>query len=340
MTEVEISDQPARGGFDEAVVTRVAAACELHLGHGGWVVERLAGGHSGLTLVVTRASNGEPLQRLVVKSAPVGRPSVGRHDVLRHARILRALDGVDGVRVPAVVFIETESPPCFAMEWIGGESIEPVFDRSTAPPPQVRLRSADAARMLAALHKLQADHSNLGSEPEIGPAEELHRWRKTMAAARLSEGRAEVAQLEERLARNAPDPMPAVVVHGDYRLGNAICAGPSVEALIDWEIWSLGDPRVDLAWLRMFGDLDLFPGFNIDPAAVANADRLLDSYEEAEHGRVRSIAWFDALASYKLAAILGHNLRRHLEGRYHDPDQERMAPSIGPLIERALRLTA
>ena len=34
-----------------------------------------------------------------------------------------------------------------------------------------------------------------------------------------------------------------------------------------------------------------------------------------------------------MAAIMGHNLRRHLEGRHHDPDQERLPDTIRRLIE-------
>ncbi len=53
-------------------------------------------------------------------------------------------------------------------------------------------------------------------------------------------------------------------------------------------------------------------------------------------GRVDDLAWFDALGRYKMAAIMGHNLRRHLEGRHHDPDQERLPDTIRRLIETGL----
>ena len=48
------------------------------------------------------------------------------------------------------------------------------------------------------------------------------------------------------------------------------------------------------------------------------------------------LAWFDALGRYKMAAIMGHNLRRHLEGRHHDPDQERLPDTIRRLIATGL----
>ena len=46
-------------------------------------------------------------------------------------------------------------------------------------------------------------------------------------------------------------------------------------------------------------------------------------------------AWFLALGAYKMSAIMGHNLRRHREGRRHDPYQETLPPTILHLAERA-----
>jgi aminoglycoside phosphotransferase (APT) family kinase protein len=42
--------------------------------------------------------------------------------------------------------------------------------------------------------------------------------------------------------------LPAVVVHGDFRLGNLLAVGERITAVIDWEIWSLADPRIDAGW--------------------------------------------------------------------------------------------
>jgi hypothetical protein len=41
-----------------------------------------------------------------------------------------------------------------------------------------------------------------------------------------------------------------------------------------------------------------------------------------------------------MAAIMGHNLRRHLEGRHHDPAQERLPDTIRRLIETGFALAS
>ena len=111
--------------------------------------------------------------------------------------------------------------------------------------------------------------------------------------------------------------MPAAVtptlVHGDYRLGNLICGGAEPAALIDWEIWSVGDPRIELGWFLVFADGANFPGVGRDVPGLPTAEELVAAY--AAGGRpVEDLAWFDALGRYKMAAIMGHNLRRHLRG--------------------------
>ena len=49
--------------------------------------------------------------------------------------------------------------------------------------------------------------------------------------------------------------------------------------------------------------------------------------------------WFLAFARLKMAAIMGHNLKRHREGRYHDPYQERLPPTIASMVARGLEVT-
>src|SRR5205085_3748379 len=45
-----------------------------------------------------------------------------------------------------------------------------------------------------------------------------------------------------RRARELPEDGPVTVVHGDFRTGNFLREGPSVRAVLDWEMVHLGDP--------------------------------------------------------------------------------------------------
>ena len=90
-------------------------------------IRRLAGGASSLTYAGTTAGGRE----VVVKVAPAGVPPVLNRDVLRQARVLRALGGT-GVPVPEVLWEDGGNPPgvppLFVMSFVAGTSLEPLFD--------------------------------------------------------------------------------------------------------------------------------------------------------------------------------------------------------------------
>jgi aminoglycoside phosphotransferase (APT) family kinase protein len=290
---------------------------------------RLPGGHSGLTY---RLETGEG--PLVVKSVPEGQKAIGRHDMLRQARMIAAL-APTGMPVPAVVATDESEPAWFAMELVAGDSLEPVLDDPEVPSALAAARMLRAAEILPALHDVPLEKVPVDAEP-LSARDELGRWARTMAAV-PPDLVPDAERLQGRLAHTVPEAVEPTLVHGDYRLGNLLCNGTEPAALIDWEIWSVGDPRVELGWFLVFADGSNFPGVGRKVAGLPAADELVSAY--AADGRaVDELAWFEALGRYKMAAIMGHNLRRHLEGRHHDPDQERLPDTIRRLIETGLSI--
>lgn len=299
----------------------------------------LEGGRSGLTYVLRDGDAG-----YVVKAVPPGRPARGRHDVLRQSHVLSALAG-HGLPVPAVAAREDAEPAWFAMEFADGEAVEPVLDVATTLAPGVAHdRMCAAARVLGALHavptsRLADDVRAAGGvlpEPAT-PGDELARWQQTMEAV-PPELRPGSEELLRALHAGIPAPLAPVLVHGDFRLGNLLCRGTTPTALVDWEIWGVGDPRVDLGWFGVFTDGALFPGVGRVVDGLPTEDELLALYRDAGGAPVHDgpeHLWFRALGRMKMAAIMGHNLRRHREGRHHDPVQEQLPPTIAALIDSA-----
>jgi aminoglycoside phosphotransferase (APT) family kinase protein len=316
---------------ESSLRTRVSAALHAELGVTVGTFEPLLGGHSGLTYRVG-TSGGD----FVVKAVPEGQRSVGRHDMLRQASILRALADT-AVPVPAIVAVDEREPAWFAMELVVGESLEPVLDDPEVEPSIAAARMRRAAEVLPALHAVPlADIPDTGDI--LSPADELDRWSKTLAAVpvELVEGADELVRL---LRRDIPTAITPTLVHGDYRLGNIISDGLEPAALIDWEIWSAGDPRVELGWFLVFADGTNFPGVGRDVPGLPSTDELIACYTGSGPA-LPDMTWFDALGRLKMAAIMGHNLRRHREGRHIDPDQEKLPATIRRLIDTGTALLA
>jgi aminoglycoside phosphotransferase (APT) family kinase protein len=113
------------------------------------------------------------------------------------------------------------------------------------------------------------------------------------------------------------------------------CLGSSITAVIDWEIWSIGDPRLDLAWMRLMSD-SAHPLAAAPTAPTLEPDELSATYEQAGGRAVRELGWFDALVRYKQAvasALLVKNAERRGEAGDH---VERTRSGVALLLEAAL----
>jgi aminoglycoside phosphotransferase (APT) family kinase protein len=296
----------------------------------------LRGGASSLTYVGRCAD-----RPVVVKVAPPGVRPIAHRDVLRQARIIRTLAATP-VPVPDVLFDDPgdppDVPPLFVMSRVEGSASEPLFDGDDCGPETVVVvRFRNAAASMAQLHRIDPVAVGLRSEPVMGPAAEVERWCHTLQTIddELVPGWRDVAAV---LESSAPPALPPAIVHGDFRLGNLLVIDECITAVIDWEIWSVGDPRVDAGWFLI----------NCDPRTYRRSPRYVDAtpslselatiYRDELGHEVPELDWFQALACFKSAAtwslIVKHNRRR----RAPDPNLEAMTPTLPHLLSRAREL--
>jgi aminoglycoside phosphotransferase (APT) family kinase protein len=308
-------------------------------------LEPLPGGISSLTFSSWLVEASGRRRRVVVKVAPPGLPAVRNRDVLRQARAMVAVHGALGVRVPEVLLSDDGDPPLFVMQFIAGEAYEPRWDISPAPPTPatVRARAVSAATMLGHLHALQPGRVGLGAEPAVALSDELDRWARLFATAG-DDLRGDEAALYRALSTTIPSAIGPRIVHGDYRLGNLLFEGHGPPAIIDWELWSLGDPRTDLAWLLHFTDPAIRRSANRDAAngeaaaAMPDRRRLLAQYLAVAGADPGELSWFAAYCHYKLASAMAVLAKRNRRLPDPDPGLELAAATLAPAIERGLEI--
>jgi aminoglycoside phosphotransferase (APT) family kinase protein len=319
-----------------------AAAQRWHPGVRVAEVEPLTGGASSLTFVA-RVEEGPPGDEvLVLKVAPPGLPPVRNRDVLRQGRVLRALH-VAGVVVPRVHFDDDgappDVPPFIAMGFVPGTSLEPVLAAHRDPTTfdEIRARALDAAAVLAAIHRVDVAGVGIREEP-VALTEEVERWTRAFATV-PPDLQGDYERCADALVRSAPAPLPAVVNHGDFRLGNTLGQDGRVTAVIDWEIWSVGDPRVDLAWFTYFTDEACHPAApSSEPSGMPTAAELLDAYAAAGGASLADLRWFDALTRYKEAATTALLVKRARRSGPLAPALERMVPALPRLVDEAYEM--
>jgi aminoglycoside phosphotransferase (APT) family kinase protein len=315
-------------------------------------LRQLEGGVSSLTFASTLVGDRVD-QPVVLKVAPAGLPPVRNRDVLRQARVLRALGHLPGFPVPEVLFEDAgrppEVPPLFAMSLCPGESYEPLLDASPSPPSAgtVAERLRAAARALARLQSVTPGRIGLGSEPVSPVDDELDRWRRLFETVD-DDIAPEHEKLHARLVERVPTGIAARVLHGDYRLANMLFDGPALSAVIDWEIWSVGDPRSDLAWLLMHLEpAHVFheqrsPADRAAGGAMPGRDEIWEEYAAARRAAGAGAAelaatssqldWFLAVCHYKTASTIAVIWKRERKREHPDPKLVTAAAHLGEVL--------
>jgi aminoglycoside phosphotransferase (APT) family kinase protein len=309
-------------------------------------LDPLPGGISSLTYATTLSATGEVDRRVVVKVAPPGLEPVRNRDVLRQARVMAAIHRAPGVLVPEVLVTDDAAPPFFVMAFVPGEAYEPKWDVSSAPPaPEVvDARARAAARMLARLQAIEPGAVGI-EDAALTLAQEMERWAALFATAG-DDLRVNEPELRDALSARLPEQIPPRILHGDYRLGNMQFDAERLAAIIDWEIWSVGDPRTDLAWLMAFTAPVMRRVAQRDASNQAAADampsagELLAEYmaQAGLDAEPADLDWFQAFCYYKLGAAMSVLAKRNRRQPEPEPGLELAAQTLAPMLARGLEL--
>ena len=346
---VRIRADAAEGAREPLLVLEpLLAFLDAHgLGEGEAEVEPIGDGHSNVTYALRRAG-----AELVVRRPPRGPLPPSAHDVLREARVLRALKGHAPVpRVLAACDDESViGAPFYVMERLDGDvvtdSVPPPLDRD-AERRRMGQELVDALVTLHAVDWRAAGLKGFG-KPDGYLARQLKRFGGLWERNRTRELPA-VERVGAWLGDHLPESPPATIVHGDYRLGNVMYAPEAparVVAIFDWEISTIGDPLADLGYLCTFWvSRDDPPAGVFERHAVTRApgfptrDELVGRYEERSGRSMSDIRWYEAMALWKVIVFMEGNYRRALAGSVDDPYLTSFGEAIAELADRAEAMT-
>jgi aminoglycoside phosphotransferase (APT) family kinase protein len=286
-------------------------------------VERLAGGQSNPTYVLT-AANGA---RAVLRKKPAGVLLPSAHAVEREYRVIAALQGTGVPVAPALHLCERADvlgTPFYVMGYVAGRVLwNPALPELTREE-RVALYD-DINRATARLHSLDPSAVGLGDYGKAGNylARQIARWSR-----QYRDSATVVQPAMDRLIEWLPDHVPpstqVSIVHGDLRLDNLILhpKEPRVLAIVDWELSTLGDPLADLSYqmLPWYLRSDEFRGMaEVDITALGIPDAASYRARYASHcGRPApsEADWevYLIFNLFRLAAILQGIAKREEEG--------------------------
>ena len=338
----------------EPLIARLATDLPEFSGGPACTATLLAAGRSNLTYAVTDCAG----RRWAIRRPPLGHIMPSAHDMRREFTVLSGLSrAAYPVPRPRLLCQDHDviGADFLVMDFVDGTVISDRDDAARLTEREAGDASALLVDGLARLHSLDAQAIGLGEfgRPDGYLVRQVRRWgqqwelSKTRDLPSLDAVGAWLAREVEQL----PADLPWSIVHGDFRIDNAIIAPTFTElrAVVDWEMSTLGDPVADLAvtlvyWTQaddhlrravpVAQDVTSGPGF-------WSRRRIADEYARATGRDLSHLGFCLVFACYKLAVIMAsldfRSAQGHQLGRTAELGED-MAGAVDALAELGLHL--
>ncbi|WP_316013226.1 phosphotransferase family protein [Roseobacter sp. HKCCA0434] len=325
-------------------ISEIAPYLEAHVpGFRGPVTDiaKTAQGQSNPTFILTT-----PTGRYVLRRKPEGELLKSAHAVDREFRVLSALRGT-GVPVPEALHLcEDDSvlgTMFYVMTFVEGRTwVDPRLKDESNETRAAVYDSMNAT--LAALHSVDVDAVGLS---DYGPPgnyfeRQVARWTKQYRASE-TETLKPMEDLIAWLDAQTPPEGPARLVHGDWRIDNLLFDGAGrVNAVLDWELSTLGHPLADLGSQIMQWQLP--PGaegrglMGVDRAALGLPSDTEYAERYAARAGLAEVPDLDypvAFAFFRMAAIIQGVKKRALDGNASNPEAGLKMGAYVPMFAQA-----
>lgn len=289
---------------------------------GRFMADNVAGFTGPLTISQFKGGQSNPTYRLetpgalyVLRKKPPGPLLKGAHDVLREARVMRALAETE-VPVPAVVASSDDDSiigsAFFIMKLVEGRIFWDTAFRDL--PTAERGAHFDAMNAtIAALHQVDYEAVGLGDYGRPGNyfERQIGRWSRQYVDDVAAPRDANMDALVDWLPTAIPPGDETAIVHGDFRCDNLIFhpVEPRIVAVLDWELSTLGHPLADFAYHCLMYRIpsEVVAGLGgQDPAALglpSEAEYVAAYCERTGRKGIPSFDFYAAFNLFRLAAI-------------------------------------
>jgi len=336
-------------GFDEKTVESYLRERLDDLPGGDLRVRQFPSGASNLTFLLEIAD-----WKGVLRRPPLGPIPPKAHDMGRESGILAKLNAAYPLAPKPHFFCDDEDvigAPFYVMEHRDGVVINEKFPNSVEPDEELcRGISETVVDTLVELHAVETEKAGLGDlgRPEGFLERQTHGWIQRYDKAKTDEIE-EVEPLTDWLAANVPESPAPTVIHNDYKLNNLVLDPgdlTQVQAVLDWEMATVGDPLFDLAvsltyWIEPGDPEDLkkvMPTVTDTPGFLTRK-QLIDRYAEQSGRDLSEMHWHLVFGYFKLAGILQQIYARYAKGQTKDERFADFGDRVRSLIQHAYSLS-
>ena len=280
---------------------------------------------------------------------PPTAPAARDEGIVREWRIIEALEGTDVPHTPALALCSDASVlgrTFYVMGFVDGWSPMGLedhrwpapFDRDIDARRGLALQLVEGIALLSMVDWRARGLGDLG-RPEGFHDRQVDRW---SAFLERIKGR-ELPGFDEAaswLRRHRPIDYVPGIMHGDYQFANVMFrhgAPARLAAIVDWEMGTVGDPKLDLGWVvQSWPDDTSHPDATsssyVDLYGMPSRDELLRHYAEVSGRQVDDIDYYVILAKWKLAVVL--------EQGYQRAGDDEKLQAFGPIVLQLMREAA
>lgn len=313
-------------------------------------IEQFPNGHSNLVYLVRSGR-----REYVLRRPPLGPVAPKAHDMAREYRVLQAVHPY--FPEAPQVFLLCEDPGILGGTFFLMERRRGIVIRDAAPaelasiPEFPQVLSEAFIDCLGRLHAIDIEETGLSS---LGKAEgfverQVRGWADRWNRAQTEEV-PEIERVIQWLHDRLPSSREATLVHNDYKLDNVMIrpAGDGIEAVLDWEMATVGDPLADLGLTLCYWTwANVAAQENGHAPAVTittqpgwySRERLLQRYTERTGRDVSAVGYYEVLGVFKLAVILQQIYYRFRRGHTHDQRFRHFDRQVRALARLAASLT-
>jgi len=256
---------------------------------------------------------------------PAGAPASRDAGILREWRIIEALDGTEVPHTTAVGVCPDAAVlgrPFYLMGFVDGWSPmdsrrwpEP-FDSDHSLRPALAYQLAEGIALLSKVNWKAKGLTDLG-RPDGFHERQVDRWIGFLERIKKRDlPGLEVAT--DWLRTHKPLDFIPGLMHGDYQFANVMYrhgAPARLAAIVDWEMGTVGDPKLDLGWMVQSWPTDPDTPQDsemtyVDMRGMPSRDEVVAHYAAVSGRQVDDLDYYLVLAKWKLAIVLEQGFQR------------------------------
>jgi aminoglycoside phosphotransferase (APT) family kinase protein len=280
-----------------------------------------------------------------IRIPPPTAPASRDEGIVREWRIIGALDGSDVPHTSAIAVCTDPSVlgrTFYLMGFVDGWSPMGLTDGWPAPfDTDLEARQGLAYQLVEGIALLsKVDWRAQGLE-DLGRPDGFHerqvdRWTAFLERIKSRELPGFDVASAWLGAHRPLDYIPGIM-HGDYQFANVMYrhgAPAQLAAIVDWEMGTVGDPKIDLAWTVQSWPEDTnaaeaAKSSYVDMVGMPSRSEVLAHYAEVSGRQVDDIDYYIVLAKWKLAIVLEQGFQRA-------GDDEKLT-AFGPIVLDLMR---